>query len=68
MDLQIKKIKLEINANHIRGVRSGFVTATATPLHLGSSTHVWDIKLHDEEGRLTCVSRHTVAVLPKKEK
>ena len=58
-------VGLEINANHIRGAKSGFVTATAMPLHLGSSTHVWDIKLHDDEGRLTCVSRHTVAVLPK---
>lgn len=54
----------EINANHVRGVRSGRVTAVARPLHLGRSSHVWDIRLSDEEGRLTCVSRLTVAVVP----
>lgn len=54
----------EINANHLRGVRSGRVTAVARPLHLGRSSHVWDIRLSDEEGRLTCVSRLTVAVVP----
>ncbi|MDK8263461.1 hotdog fold thioesterase [Pseudomonas oryzihabitans] len=53
----------EINANHLRGVRSGRVTAVARPLHLGRSSHVWDIRLSDEEGRLTCVSRLTVAVV-----
>jgi 1,4-dihydroxy-2-naphthoyl-CoA hydrolase len=46
-------------------VREGFVTATCTPLHLGASTHVWDIKIHDEKNRLTCVSRLTVAILKK---
>jgi len=54
----------EINANHLRGVRSGRVTAVARPLHLGRSSHVWDIRLSDEEGWLTCVSRLTVAVVP----
>ena len=54
----------EINANHLRSVRSGRVTAVARPLHLGRSSHVWDIRLSDEEGRLTCVSRLTVAVVP----
>lgn len=54
----------EINANHLRGVRSGRVTAVARPLHLGRSSHVWDIRLSDQEGRLTCVSRLTVAVVP----
>ncbi|MDR6231385.1 1,4-dihydroxy-2-naphthoyl-CoA hydrolase [Pseudomonas sp. SORGH_AS199] len=54
----------EINANHLRGVRSGRVMAVARPLHLGRSSHVWDIRLSDEEGRLTCVSRLTVAVVP----
>jgi 1,4-dihydroxy-2-naphthoyl-CoA hydrolase len=58
-------VGLEINANHIRGVREGLVTGTATPLHLGSSTHVWDIKIHDERGKLVCVSRLTVAILKK---
>ena len=59
-------VGLEINANHVRGVRSGCVTGTATPLHLGSTTHVWDIKIKDEAGQLVCVSRLTVAVLKKK--
>jgi len=54
----------EINANHLRGVRSGRVTAVARPLHLGRSSHVWDIRLSDQEGRLSCVSRLTVAVVP----
>ena len=55
----------EINANHIRPVRSGFVYATATPLHLGKSSQVWDIRVRNEEGKLTCISRFTVAVLKK---
>ena len=58
-------VGIEINANHIRGVREGLVTGTATPLHLGSSTHVWDIKIHDEREKLVCVSRLTVAILKK---
>lgn len=59
-------VGLEINANHLRSVRQGFVTATASPLHLGSSTHVWDIKIHDDADQLICVSRLTVAILTKK--
>lgn len=59
-------VGLEINANHLRAVRNGFVTATATALHLGSSTHVWDIKIQDDQGKLVCVSRLTVAILKKK--
>jgi 1,4-dihydroxy-2-naphthoyl-CoA hydrolase len=58
-------VGLEINANHLRSARSGFVTATATPLHTGNSTHVWDIKIHDEENKLICVCRLTVAILKK---
>ncbi|MFN3266194.1 MAG: hotdog fold thioesterase [Deinococcales bacterium] len=53
---------LEINANHIRPKRDGFVTATATPLHRGKTTHVWDIQITDEAGKLVCVSRCTVAI------
>jgi 1,4-dihydroxy-2-naphthoyl-CoA hydrolase len=56
-------VGLEINANHLRGVKEGLVTATATPLHIGASTHVWDIKIHDEKGHLICISRLTVAIL-----
>jgi 1,4-dihydroxy-2-naphthoyl-CoA hydrolase len=59
-------VGLEINANHIRGVKEGLVVATATRLHLGSSTHVWDIKLHDQNEKLVCVCRLTVAILAKK--
>ena len=58
-------VGLEINANHVRGVKDGFVTAIATPLHLGGSTHVWDIKIYDTKERLICVSRLTVALLKK---
>lgn len=58
-------VGLEINCNHIRGKKDGIVTATASPLHLGSTTHVWDIKIHDEREKLICVSRLTVAVLKK---
>ena len=57
----------EINANHIRPVRNGFVYATATPLHLGKSSQVWDIRIKNDAGKLTCVSRFTVAVLKKAE-
>ena len=59
-------VGLEINANHLRSVKEGKVIATAKPLHLGKSTHVWDIKIHDERERLICVSRLTVAILPIK--
>ena len=53
---------LEINANHVRPKRDGFVTATATPLHRGKSTHVWDIQITDEASKLVCVSRCTMAI------
>ncbi|MCG8342509.1 MAG: hotdog fold thioesterase [Chlorobiales bacterium] len=56
----------EINANHIRSVREGFVHAKATPLHLGRSSHVWDIRITNDEGKLVCVSRFTAAVLKKR--
>jgi 1,4-dihydroxy-2-naphthoyl-CoA hydrolase len=53
----------EINANHIRSARSGRVTGTARPIHMGARSHVWDIRIEDEQGRLTCVSRLTMSVL-----
>lgn len=59
-------VGLEINANHIRSVRSGFVTGTASPIHIGATTHVWDIRIVDEREKLVCISRLTVAILPKK--
>jgi 1,4-dihydroxy-2-naphthoyl-CoA hydrolase len=60
-------VGFEINANHVRSARQGYVTGIATPLHLGSNTHVWDIKIYDEIEKLVCVSRLTVAVIPRKE-
>jgi 1,4-dihydroxy-2-naphthoyl-CoA hydrolase len=56
----------EINANHLRPVASGFVTATARPFHLGSRSHVWHIEIHDERQKLVCVSRLTMAVVERK--
>jgi 1,4-dihydroxy-2-naphthoyl-CoA hydrolase len=58
-------VGLEINANHVRAVRSGTVTATGTVLHRGKTTMVWDIKIVDEQERLVCVSRCTIAVIKK---
>lgn len=58
-------VGLEINANHVRSARSGYVTATCTPLHIGTSTHVWDIKIKDDKQKLVCISRLTVAILKK---
>lgn len=56
---------LEINANHIRSAKEGFVTATCTPIHLGASTHVWDIKIRDEKEKLVSICRLTVAILKR---
>lgn len=53
----------EINANHVRAVDAGWVYGVARPLHLGRKSHVWEIRICDEEDRLVCVSRMTVAVL-----
>jgi 1,4-dihydroxy-2-naphthoyl-CoA hydrolase len=58
-------VGLEINANHVRAVRNGTVTATGTVLHRGKTTMVWDIKIVDEQQRLVCVSRCTIAVIKK---
>jgi 1,4-dihydroxy-2-naphthoyl-CoA hydrolase len=60
-------VGLEINANHIRGAKEGFVYGTAIPLHIGNSTHVWDIKIHNDQEKLVCVSRLTVAILLRKD-
>ncbi|PTX64524.1 uncharacterized protein (TIGR00369 family) [Melghirimyces profundicolus] len=59
-------VGLEINANHIRSKREGTVTAVAEPLHIGRSTMVWEIKIKDEEDKLICVSRCTMAVVPNR--
>jgi 1,4-dihydroxy-2-naphthoyl-CoA hydrolase len=60
-------VGLEINCNHIRSKKDGIVTATAEPIHIGGTTHVWDIRIRDEQEKLICVSRLTVAVLEKKQ-
>jgi len=59
-------VGLEINANHIRSAREGIVIGHCTPLQLGNTIHVWDIKIYDEAEKLICVSRLTVAILPKR--
>jgi 1,4-dihydroxy-2-naphthoyl-CoA hydrolase len=58
-------VGLEINANHLRSVRDGFVTGIAKPIHIGASTHVWDIRITDQRDKLVCISRLTVAVIKK---
>ncbi|MCB2252921.1 hotdog fold thioesterase [Pseudomonas chlororaphis] len=57
-------VGLEINANHLRGLRSGRVTAVARAIHIGRTTHVWDIRLTSDEGKASCISRLTMAVVP----
>ncbi|HEX7804473.1 MAG TPA: hotdog fold thioesterase [Pseudoxanthomonas sp.] len=57
-------VGLEINANHLRAVREGTVTGTARALHVGRSTHVWEIRIENEAGKPVCISRITLAVIP----
>jgi len=59
-------VGLEINANHIKGVKDGYVYGTVLPLHIGASTHVWEIRIVDSQEMLVCVSRLTVAILKKR--
>ncbi|HKI46220.1 MAG TPA: hotdog fold thioesterase [Balneolales bacterium] len=56
-------VGIEINANHLRSKRSGMVTGRATPIRIGSTIHVWEIRIEDEEERLICISRCTLAVI-----
>lgn len=58
-----RAVGLEVNANHLRSASSGWVTGVARPVHMGRRTHVWQIELTDEQGRKTCVSRLTMAIL-----
>lgn len=60
-------VGLEINANHLAAVREGLVTGTARPLHIGRRTQVWEIRIEDPLGRLCCVSRLTLAVVPRRD-
>ena len=64
--IQFYCVGIEINANHIRSAKEGFVYGTCSPLHIGSSTHVWDIRITNEEEKLICISRLTVAIMKKK--
>lgn len=59
-----RAVGLEINANHVRAAHSGRVHGVARPIHLGRSTQVWEIRITDDAGRLTCISRLTCAVVP----
>lgn len=65
-DRTLTTVGLEINANHLRPVTTGWVTGTARPLHLGRTTQVWEIRICDEQGRLVCISRHTVAIVTRR--
>lgn len=56
-------VGLEINANHLRSAREGYVYGRVTPIHVGRTTHIWDIKITNEENKLVCVSRLTVAIV-----
>lgn len=55
-------VGIEINANHLRAVTSGVVTGTAKPVHIGKKTQVWEIRIEDDKGQLSCISRMTLAV------
>jgi 1,4-dihydroxy-2-naphthoyl-CoA hydrolase len=57
-------VGLDINANHVRGVRSGIVVGTARAVHIGRTTQVWEIRIETESGELVCISRITMAVIP----
>jgi 1,4-dihydroxy-2-naphthoyl-CoA hydrolase len=58
-------VGLEVNANHLRPVKSGYVTGICKSLHIGGKTHVWDIKIYNDKGKMNCISRLTVAIIPK---
>ena len=61
-----RAVGLDINANHISGMRSGTLTGIAKPLHVGRTTQVWEIRMTGDDGRLVCISRLTMAVVAKK--
>lgn len=56
-------VGIELNCSHLRGIGEGYVIATAKPARLGKRIHVWNIDIHDEQGRLICVSRLTMAIV-----
>jgi 1,4-dihydroxy-2-naphthoyl-CoA hydrolase len=59
-------VGLDINANHVKGVKTGFVYGITKPLHIGKKTHVWEIRITNEEKELVCVSRITMAVIDRR--
>jgi 1,4-dihydroxy-2-naphthoyl-CoA hydrolase len=59
-------VGLEINANHVKGVKSGFVIGTTRALHIGKKTHIWEIRITTEQNELVCISRLTIAVIDRK--
>ena len=61
---KFRAVGLEINANHLRPVKEGFVLGVCSPIHIGQKTHVWDIRITNEVGKPVCVSRLTVAIIP----
>ncbi|HAI77258.1 MAG TPA: thioesterase [Microscillaceae bacterium] len=63
---QVRCVGLEINANHISSVKEGFVWGKATAVHVGRATQVWEIRITDDNGKLVCISRITMAVVPHK--
>jgi 1,4-dihydroxy-2-naphthoyl-CoA hydrolase len=65
IDAKDMAVGLDINANHVRAVTTGVVTGTARPLHVGRTTQVWEIRIEDEHARLVCISRLTLAVVPR---
>ena len=65
LDANEMAVGLDINANHLRAVTGGVVTGTARSLHIGRTTQVWEIRIEDERGRLVCISRLTLAVVPR---
>lgn len=64
---QYSCVGLDVNANHIRAMREGLVTGRVTPIHLGRTTHVWEIRIRDSQDRLVCLSRLTMAILPARD-
>lgn len=58
-------VGLEVNANHLRPVKSGYVTGICKSIHIGGKTHVWDIKIYNDKGKMNCISRLTVAIVPR---
>jgi 1,4-dihydroxy-2-naphthoyl-CoA hydrolase len=59
-------VGLDINANHIKSVKSGFVYGKTKPLHIGKKTHVWEIRITNDEKELVCISRLTMAVIDRR--